>query len=64
METSLAEIQTDSYFPIKWPNGYPKQKDVSVSDTHSKTNYNKNTQTNKPTNETHSKTNYNKKPNQ
>ena len=32
METSLAESQTDSYFPIKWPNGYPKQKDVS--DTH------------------------------
>ena len=32
METSPAESQTDSYFPIKWPNGYPKQKDVS--DTH------------------------------
>ena len=32
METSLAESQTDSYFPKKWPNGYPKQKDVS--DTH------------------------------
>ena len=32
METSLAESQTDSYFPTKWPNGYPKQKDVS--DTH------------------------------
>ena len=32
METSLAESQTDSYFPIKWPNDYPKQKDVS--DTH------------------------------
>ena len=29
METSLAECQTDSYFPTKWPNGYPKQKDVS-----------------------------------
>ena len=29
METSLAESQTDSYFPIKWPNDYPKQKDVS-----------------------------------
>ena len=29
METSLAESQTDSYFSIKWPNGYPKQKDVS-----------------------------------
>ena len=29
METSLAESQTDSYFPTKWPNGYPKQKDVS-----------------------------------
>ena len=32
METSLAESQTDSYFPTKWPNSYPKQKDVS--DTH------------------------------
>ena len=32
METSLEESQTDSYFPTKWPNGYPKQKDVS--DTH------------------------------
>ena len=32
METSLAESQTDSYFPTKWPNGYPKQKDFS--DTH------------------------------
>ena len=32
METSLAESHTDSYFPTKWPNGYPKQKDVS--DTH------------------------------
>ena len=32
METSLAESQTDNYFPTKWPNGYPKQKDVS--DTH------------------------------
>ena len=32
METSLLESQTDSYFPTKWPNGYPKQKDVS--DTH------------------------------
>ena len=31
-ETSLAESQTDSYFPTKWSNGYPKQKDVS--DTH------------------------------
>ena len=41
METSLAESQTDSYFPTKWPNGYPKQK--YVSDTHIlKTNYNKN----------------------
>ena len=29
METSLAESQTDSYFPTKWPIGYPKQKDVS-----------------------------------
>ena len=34
METPLAESQTDSYFPTKWPNGYPKQKDVS--DTHIK----------------------------
>ena len=34
METSLAESQTDSYFPTKWPNGYSKQKDVS--DTHIK----------------------------
>ena len=42
METSLAESQTDSYFPTKWPNGYPKQKDVSDTHTHSKTNYNKN----------------------
>ena len=32
METSLAESQTDSYFPTKLPNGYTKQKDVS--DTH------------------------------
>ena len=40
METSLAESQTNSYYPTKWPNGYPKQK--NVSDTHSKTNYNKN----------------------
>ena len=32
METSLEESQTGSYFPTKWPNGYPKQKDVS--DTH------------------------------
>ena len=29
METSLAESQKDSYFPTKWPNGYPKQKDLS-----------------------------------
>ena len=29
METSLAESQTDSYFPTKWVNGYPKQKDAS-----------------------------------
>ena len=29
METSLTESQTDSYFPTKWPNAYPKQKDVS-----------------------------------
>ena len=26
METSPAENQTDSYFPTKWPNGYPKQR--------------------------------------
>ena len=32
METSLAESQTDSYFPTKWPNVYPKQKDLN--DTH------------------------------
>ena len=32
METSLAESQTYSCFPTKWPNGYPKQK--YVSDTH------------------------------
>ena len=32
METTLPESQTDSYFPTKWPNGYPKQK--YVSDTH------------------------------
>ena len=31
METSLATSQTDSYFPTKWPNGYPKQKDVSYT---------------------------------
>ena len=41
METSLAESQTDSYFPTKWPNGYPKQKRCQRH-THSKTNYNKN----------------------
>ena len=29
MEKSLAESQTNSYFPTKWPNDYPKQKDVS-----------------------------------
>ena len=29
METSPAESQTDSYFPGKWSNGYPKQKDKS-----------------------------------
>ena len=29
METSLAESQTISCFPIKWPNGYPKQKYIS-----------------------------------
>ena len=40
METSLAESQTDSYFPIKWPNGYPKQK-TCKRHTHSKTNFNK-----------------------
>ena len=32
METSLAESKTDSFFPTKWPNGCPKEKDVS--DTH------------------------------
>ena len=32
MKTSLAESQTDSYLPTKWPNGYRKQK--YVSDTH------------------------------
>ena len=32
MEISLAESQTDSYFPTKRPTGYPKQK--GVSDTH------------------------------
>ena len=32
METALAESQTDSHFPTMWPNGYPKQK--NVSDTH------------------------------
>ena len=41
METSLAESQTDSYFPTKWSNGYPKQKRCKRH-THSKTNYNKN----------------------
>ena len=40
MEASLAESQTDSYFPTKWPNGYPKQKRCKRH-THSKTNYNK-----------------------
>ena len=40
MDTSLAESQTDSYFPTKWPNGYPKQP--CKRHTHSKTNYNKN----------------------
>ena len=32
IETSLAESQMDSYFPTKYPNVYPKRKDVS--DTH------------------------------
>ena len=32
MDISLAESQTDIYFPTKCPNGYQKQKDVS--DTH------------------------------
>ena len=32
MKTSQSESQKASYFPTKWPNGYPKQKDVS--DTH------------------------------
>ena len=40
MEKSLAESQTDSYFPIKWPNGYPKTKRCKRH-THSKTNYKK-----------------------
>ena len=45
IETSLGESQTDSYFPTKWPNDYPKQEDVS--DTHiqrrtiTKTNHDK-----------------------
>ena len=39
METSLAESQTDSCFPTKWPNGYPK---LYKRHTHLKTNYNKN----------------------
>ena len=30
METSLTESQTDSNFPTKWPNGYPKQKDTHI----------------------------------
>ena len=29
METSLAESQTDIYFPTMWSNGYPKPKNVS-----------------------------------
>ena len=29
METSLAESQKDSNFPTEWPNGNPKQKDIS-----------------------------------
>ena len=41
MEISQAESQTDSCFPTKWPNGYPKQK-ICKWHTHSKTNYNKN----------------------
>ena len=41
METSLAESQTDSYFPTKWPNGYPKQKDVSGTHIQRRTNKNK-----------------------
>ena len=41
IETSLTERQTDSYFPTKWPNGYPKQKRCKRH-TISKTNYNKN----------------------
>ena len=35
METLLAESQTDSHCPTKYPNCYPKQKDVS--DTHIQT---------------------------
>ena len=31
MEISLAESQTDSYFPTKWPNVYPKQKHESYT---------------------------------
>ena len=41
METSLAESQTDSYFPTKWPNVYPNQKDVSDTNIQRRT-YNKN----------------------
>ena len=41
METSIAESQTDSSFPTKWPNGFLKQQKCKQH-THSKTNYNKN----------------------
>ena len=37
METSLAESQTDSYSPRKWPNGYQKQKYVSDIHTQRRT---------------------------
>ena len=37
METSLTESQTDSHFPTKWPNDYPKQKVVSDKHIQSRT---------------------------
>ena len=42
MKTSLAESQTDSFFPTKWPNGYPKQKRCKRH-THSKINHDRRT---------------------
>ena len=39
METSRAESQTVSYFLTKWPNGYPKQKDVSETHVQRRTHY-------------------------